>query len=141
MDFIKIRNYVQQRTVLRKAKATYRTGENIFKSYIYWVKYLVYIKISCNATTQYKSPKFKKNKQRDWIKISLKKVYIGSSHCGSAVTTRLVYMRHGLTIPGLTQWVKDLLLPWAVVQVADMASMPCICGCGAGWQLQLWFDP
>ena len=36
-------------------------------------------------------------------------------------------------IPGLTQWVKDLVLPWAMV-----AGMPWIwhcCGCGLGWQL------
>ena len=38
----------------------------------------------------------------------------------------------GLT-PGLTQWVKDLALLWAVVWVADAARI--LCGCGVGWQL------
>ena len=40
-------------------------------------------------------------------------------------------------IPGLAQWVKDLVLSLAVVQVADMAQILCCCGCGAHWQLQL----
>ena len=38
------------------------------------------------------------------------------------------------SIRGLTQWVKDLALLWAVVYVADMAWILCCCGCGAGWQ-------
>ena len=41
------------------------------------------------------------------------------------------------SIRGLTQWVKDLVLPWAVVYVADAALIPCCCGCGIGQQLQL----
>ena len=45
------------------------------------------------------------------------------------------------SIPGLTQWVKDLALSRAVVQVADEAWIPSCCGCGVGRQLQLWFDP
>ena len=28
------------------------------------------------------------------------------------------------SIPGLTQWVKDRVLPWAVVWVADVAQIP-----------------
>ena len=42
---------------------------------------------------------------------------------------------------GLAQWVKDLALLGAVVQVVDMAQIPCCCGCGAGWWLQLRSDP
>ena len=38
-------------------------------------------------------------------------------------------------ISGLTQWVKDLALPWAVVQVENVAWIWCCCGCGCGWQL------
>ena len=49
-----------------------------------------------------------------------------------------IYEGSGL-IPGLAQWVKDLALAWAVVQVADVAWIPCYSGCGAGRQLQLWF--
>ena len=41
------------------------------------------------------------------------------------------------SIPGLTQWVKDLALPGAVVLVIDAAQIPCCCGCGVGWWLQL----
>ena len=41
------------------------------------------------------------------------------------------------SIPGLAQWVKDPVLPWAVVQVTDMAVIPLCCGCGVGQQLQL----
>ena len=36
------------------------------------------------------------------------------------------------SIPGLTEWVKDLALPQAVVQVADVAQIQCGCGCGTG---------
>ena len=47
----------------------------------------------------------------------------------------------GSSIPGLAQWIGDLVLPWAVVQVADAARIPSFCGCGVGRQLQLWFTP
>ena len=40
-------------------------------------------------------------------------------------------------IPGLAQWVKDLVLPRAMVWVADKAQIPRCCGCGVGQQLQL----
>ena len=45
------------------------------------------------------------------------------------------------SIPGLDRWVKDLALPWAVVQVPDMAGIWRSYGCGIGQQLQLQFDP
>ena len=41
------------------------------------------------------------------------------------------------SIPGLTQWVKDPVLPRAAVQVTDAAQIPCCCGYGIGWQLWL----
>ena len=44
-------------------------------------------------------------------------------------------------ISGLAQWVKDLVLVGAVVQVADVAQILCYCGCGVGLKLQLRFDP
>ena len=37
------------------------------------------------------------------------------------------------SIPFLAQWVKDLALLRALVQVAAMAWIPSCCGCGIGW--------
>ena len=34
------------------------------------------------------------------------------------------------SITGLTQWVKDLALLWAVMQVTDVAWIPRCCGIG-----------
>ena len=45
------------------------------------------------------------------------------------------------SIPGLAQWVKDLVLLWAVMQVADAAQIMRCYGCSVGQWLQLWFDP
>ena len=45
------------------------------------------------------------------------------------------------SIPGLAQWVKDLVLLGAAVWVADAAQILHCCGCGVGWQLQLRFNP
>ena len=39
------------------------------------------------------------------------------------------------SIPGLAQWVKDLALLSAVVEVTDVAQILHYCGCGVGWQL------
>ena len=37
------------------------------------------------------------------------------------------------SVPGLTQWLKDLALPQAVVQVTDVAQIwSCWVGCGIG---------
>ena len=41
------------------------------------------------------------------------------------------------SISGLTQWIKDLALPCAMMQIEDTAHIPCCCGCGVGWWLQL----
>ena len=41
------------------------------------------------------------------------------------------------SIPGLVQWVKDPVLPQAVVQVEDAARIWHCCGSGVGRQLQL----
>ena len=45
------------------------------------------------------------------------------------------------SIFGLIQWVKDLVLPWAVMQLADAAQISRFCGCGIGQRLQLRLDP
>ena len=46
----------------------------------------------------------------------------------------------GWFIPGLAQWVRNLALPCAVVQISDVAWIPRCCGCGVGGQLQLLFN-
>ena len=43
--------------------------------------------------------------------------------------------------PALAQWVKDPVLPQAVVMFADVAWIPCCYGYGVGWQLQLQISP
>ena len=47
----------------------------------------------------------------------------------------------GGQIPGLAQWIKDLLFPRALVQVTDVAWILHCCGCGVSQRLQLTFDP
>ena len=39
--------------------------------------------------------------------------------------------------PGLAQWIKDMILLQAVVQVAGVIQILSFCDCGVGQQLQL----
>ena len=65
----------------------------------------------------------------------------GSSHCAQWVKNSTIVQEDMGLIPGLAQWVKNPALPQAAVQIADAARIPCCCDCGAGWQLQLRFNP
>ena len=40
-------------------------------------------------------------------------------------------------VPGLTQWVTNLVFPQGAAQVMDMAQIWCCCDYGVGLQLQL----
>ena len=67
--------------------------------------------------------------------------HAGSSRCGTVETNPTRNHEVGGSIPGLTQWVRDPVLPRAVMQVIDAAQILCLCGCDIGQQLQLRFDP
>ena len=38
-------------------------------------------------------------------------MYVGSSHCDSVVTGLTSFLEDVGSVPGLAQWVKDLVLP------------------------------
>ena len=65
----------------------------------------------------------------------------GSSHCGEGEKNLTSVHEDVGLILDLTQWVKDPVLLWAVVQVADAPQILRCCACGVGWQMQLQFDP
>ena len=44
-------------------------------------------------------------------------------------------------VPGLTQWVKDPVLPQTVATFAGVAWIRCCCGCGINIHLWFRFDP
>ena len=63
----------------------------------------------------------------------LQKEYSPGSFCCDSGVTNLIWNTG--SSPGLSQWVKDLALLWAVVKVTDLAWILCCCGCGIGWRL------
>lgn len=67
-------------------------------------------------------------------RMSLKRE-LKSSRCGAAETNPTRNHEVAGSIPGLDQGVKDLVLPWAVVQVADTAQIWRCCACGISQQL------
>ena len=76
------------------------------------------------------------NHIHDWQSFHIKN-QLWSSHCDSAVTNLInIHEDMGL-IPGLAQWIKEVMLLWAVVSVIDVAWIWYCCGygCGVGQQL------
>ena len=63
-----------------------------------------------------------------WIIISQKGVPIVSQWIANLTSIHEVVG----SVPGLTQWLKDPALLWAVVKVTDAAWILNCCGCGAG---------
>ena len=72
---------------------------------------------------------------------SFKVLHDGSSHWGSMETDLTGIHEDAGWIPGLTQWVRDLALLWAVVYITDVAQIPCSCGCSVGQQQEPQFSP
>ena len=67
--------------------------------------------------------------------MNLRDDWMGSSCCGAEEKKPTRNHEVAVSIPGLTEWVKDLVFPLAVVQVADTAWILRRCGCGVGQQL------
>ena len=63
------------------------------------------------------------------------KKYWRSSHCSTTETNPTRIHEEAGLISGLAQWVGNLVLPWAVVYVTDVAWILHCRGCGIGWQL------
>ena len=68
------------------------------------------------------------------------KFFSGSSIVAQWKQTRLVSKRTWVRSLAPLSRLKDLALLWAVVQATDTAWIWRCCGCGVGWQLQLWLD-
>ena len=76
--------------------------------------------------------KKEKRSQMNNLNFYFKKLWKGVSIVAQQVTNPASIHEDAGLIPGLAQWVKDLALLWAVVQVAEAAQIPHCCGCGCG---------
>ena len=81
-----------------------------------------------------------------YIRADEKHAYVINSHIGVPIVAQWLTnptRNHEFagSIPGLAQWVKDPVLPWAVVWVADAARILHCYDSGVGRWLQLRFDP
>ena len=64
-----------------------------------------------------------------------KPIILGCSHCSSVEINVTSIHEDAGSIPGLAQWVRDLVLLRAVVQAADVAQILSYCSCGLGQRL------
>ena len=66
-----------------------------------------------------------------------------SSHCGTVETNLNSIHEDVALIPGLNQWVMDLVLLWAVVKVAAKAQIRHCYGCSVGLETYIchWCGP
>ena len=79
------------------------------------------------------------NHSKRLVNFPIKKNLIESSRCGLGLTTQCCLCEDMGSISGIPQWVKDLALSQAAVQVADVAQI-CVAWLWCSPALQLQFD-
>ena len=74
---------------------------------------------------------------RSQLKVGSKRMSLGVAIVTQQVKNPTIIHEDGVSIPGLTQWVKDMAWLQAAAKVTDAAQIQHCCGCGVGWKLQL----